>query len=93
MTKFSHQIQVRRVAAAHVNLPLEERLVLPGLVVDNEVVDVAVDQPGPPPLHQDVPGPGAVDVGDQRWAGLGGVRPHPPRIRESALSLGGEGQH
>ena len=38
-----------------------EGLVLPGLVVDNEVVDVAVDQPGPPPLHQDVPGPGAVD--------------------------------
>ena len=28
---------------------------------NNEVVDVAVDQPGPPPLHQDVPGPGAVD--------------------------------
>ena len=66
---------------------------MPGLVVDDEVVDVAVDQPGPPPLHQDVPGPGAVDVGDQRRAGLGGVRGQPPRLGQSSLSLGREGQH
>ena len=93
LTKLSHQIQVRGVTAAHVNLPLGERLVLPRLVVDDEGVDLAVDEPGPPPLHQDVPGPGAVDVGDPRRAGLGGVRHHPPSLRQSALSLGCEGQH
>ena len=93
LAKFPHQIQVGGVSAANVNLPLGERLVLPGLVVDDEVVDLAVDLPGPPPLQQDVPGPGAVDVGDQWRAGLGRVRGHPPAGGEAALSLGCEGQH
>ena len=52
-----------------------------------------MDHPGPPPLHQDVPVAGAVDVGNQRRAGLGRVGCDPPALGQGALPLGREGQH
>ena len=93
LLRVSHQVYIRGVGAADVNLPLEVSLVHPGLVVHDEVVDPAVDHPGPPPLHQDVPVAGAVDVGDQRRAGLGRVGGDPPALGQGALPLGREGQH
>ena len=52
-----------------------------------------MDDSGPPPLHQDVPVAGAVDVGDQRRAGPGRVGGEAPAVCQGSLPLGCEGQH
>ena len=50
----AYQVEVRGVGGADIYPPLVVAVIQRRLVVKDEVVNLAVDQFGAPPLHQDV---------------------------------------